>query len=96
MSLQKQTKKGVLKYRHPDIQEGYEFLAAIDKSENGQDVFRIKGKYIGMLCEMIEWSELGYSSYKEFLADRENNAMAVTEIVNEIFNEITGIFGKKS
>lgn len=91
-----QTEKGVLKYRHPDIVEGFDFLAAIDRIESLQDAYKVKGKFISKMQNMIDYSALGYSSWEEFLEDRENNLVAMAKIADEVFVEITKTLGKKN
>lgn len=93
--LEKNTDKGVLKYRMPDIEEGFYFLSSIEKISNAQDVFKIKGAFISLMKDMVQFKELGYDTYKEFLSDRENNAQAMSDIVKEVFDVITRELGKK-
>lgn len=94
--LEKETANGVLKYRMPDISEGYFFLAEIEQMKNAQDIFKCKGTFIKMMGDMILFKELGYSDYKEFLSDRENNEQAMNEIVSDVFDTITRGLAKKS
>ena len=93
---EKKTEKGVLKYRMPNIEEGYYFLSAIEKMGNAQDVWKAKGKFISMMAEMLDYKEIGYESYDDFLHDRDNNGEAVSEIVTEVFEVITRDLAKKN
>ena len=93
--MEKQTKKGVLKYRMPDIGEGYAYLAMVEAITTNADVFRIKSKIIKQMGELIDFKELGYENYQEVLNDKENMRHAIGEIGNEIFNDILELIGKK-
>jgi hypothetical protein len=95
-TLTKQTKKGVLKYRLPNIAEGYEYLALIDTVEKNSDLFKIKAQFIMKMSDLLEWKELGYESYNEVLNDKENMKTILSDIASEIFSDITGTFEKKS
>lgn len=94
--LEKETPKGVIKYRMPNIEEGYYFLAAIERMGSAQDVFKVKGKFVSMMSEMINYKDAGFESYDDFLSDRENNAQPMADIVAEVFDTITRELGKKN
>lgn len=91
-----ETPGGILKYRLPDIAEGFDFLAVIERISCAQDVFKIKGNFSRMMGPMIDYNGLGYASYDEFLRDRENNTAAMAAIADEFFIEITRALGKKN
>jgi hypothetical protein len=90
-----ETPKGTLKYRFPNIAEGYFFLSAIKSISSAQDIFRIKGDFIEKMEPMVDYKSLNYESYDDFLNDRENNTLAMTRIADEVFIEITRTLGKK-
>ena len=94
--LEKSTDKGILKYRMPNIEEGYYFLSAIERMSNAQDVFKVKGKFVSMMSDMLSYKDIGFETYEDFLSDRENNAQAVADIVTEVFDTITRELGKKN
>ena len=94
--FEKETPKGVLKYRMPNIEEGYYFLSAIEKMGSAQDVWRAKGKFISMMSDMVDFKSIGYESYNDFLSDRENNGQAMSEMVSDVFDTITSELGKKN
>lgn len=94
--LEKETSKGVLKYRMPNIEEGYYFLAAIEKMGTAQDIWKAKGKFISLMSEMISYKDIGYDSYQDFLHDRENNGQIMADMVSEVFDTITSELGKKN
>jgi hypothetical protein len=89
------TNKGVLKYRLPDISEGYEFLCYVDTIKDSSDMFRIKAKIIKNMGHLIDFKELGYVDYVEVLNDRENMRDALAEISKVIFDDILELLGKK-
>lgn len=94
---EKTTPKGVLKYRMPNIAEGYFYLSAITsiKINTMGDAFTIKGTFIPQMKELIDFSGLGYESYDDFLEDLENNFIPTKEIADEIFIAVTSVLGKK-
>lgn len=94
--LEKKTDKGILKYRMPDCSEGYEYLAMIDQLESYKEVFRVRGKFIKMMGELVLYKDLGYNTYQEALDDKENMFQPLTEIAEEILNDVTEALGKKS
>lgn len=89
------TPRGVLKYRLPDISEGYTFLSYVDSIKNAAEVFVIKGRIIKNMGSLLAYSELGYASYDEVLNDKENMRDALSEISKEIFDDIIELLGKK-
>jgi hypothetical protein len=93
---EKETAKGQLKYRLPNVAEGYDFLSAIEKIENAQDAFKIKGKFISKLENLVDHKSLGYASFEELLEDDENNFVVLGQIADEIFIAITKALGKKN
>lgn len=89
------TNKGALKYRLPDIAEGYEYLAIIDTIKTSSDVFKVKSKIIAAMGDLLEYKELGYADYKEVLNDKENMRDALAEVSKHIFDDIIELLGKK-
>lgn len=94
-SLEKQTSKGVIKYRMPNIVEGYEFLALIETVDGASGFFKAKAKFISNLSPLIDYSACGFSSYEELLNDKENMMFPLSEIAQEVFDDITGALAKK-
>lgn len=93
---EKTTNKGVLKYRMPNIAEGYAFLALVDRMQSVGDMIAVKGKFLMQMSHLLDYSALGYSSYEEVLNDKENMTLPLAEIVTELFADITGAFEKKN
>ena len=95
-ALFKQTDKGVLKYRMPDIAEGHMYLAMFDKINTNADVLRIMSGIMKNMVELIQYQELGYVTYQEVLTDKENMTAAISEIAKEIYDDILGMLIKKN
>jgi hypothetical protein len=93
--LEKQTGKGVLKYRMPNIVEGYEFLSMIESVNGSSGFFKAKAKFISNLSPLLDYSACGFSSYDELLNDKENMMHPISEISQEVFDDITGALAKK-
>lgn len=93
---EKKTDKGVLKYRMPNIHEGYSFLSLVERIETAQDLWKVKAKFIESMSSLIDYKSIGYSSYEDFLFDKENNAEICSEICDEVFNDVTSIIKKKT
>lgn len=94
--MEKVTPKGVLKYRLPNIAEGYEFLSLCERIKTGADLLRIKGKFISIMSPLVDYKSLGYSSYLEMLEDKDNMYSALDEIASEIYEDILAVLGKKN
>lgn len=90
------TSKGVLKYRLPNIAEGYEYLAMCDAIKTGSDVHRITGKFISKMSDLLDYKSLGYETYQEVLEDKENMYEPLSFIAREIFDDILAVLAKKS
>jgi hypothetical protein len=80
----------------PNIAEGYEFLSMIDSIKTSGDFFRIKGKFIAGMSQLLDYSTLGYASYDELLNDKDNMMHPLTQISQEIFDDISGALAKKN
>ena len=93
--MQIETPKGALKYRLPDISEGYEFLCYVDSVKTASDVFRVKSKIIKNMEPMVEFKSLGYENYQDVLNDKENMRDALSEISKAIFDDILELLTKK-
>lgn len=94
--FEKNTEKGVLKYRLPNIEEGFEFLSSVERIQSLQDAYKVKGKFVPKMKFLIDYGSIGYKSWEEFLDDKDNNFVAVAEIADEIFVDIVKVLGKKN
>lgn len=90
------TPKGVLKYRMPNIAEGYFFLSLVDGTKTAHDVIRVKGVFLQEMSNLIKWEELGYEQYSDLLFDRENMTLPLKQIADELMTEISSFFRKKN
>lgn len=93
---EKQTLKGVLKYRMPNVIEGFDFLSMVEGIKNGADLFRVKGKFISKMDSLIDYSACGYGSWDELLNDKEAMFHPLSEIAQEIFDDVTAVLVKKN
>jgi hypothetical protein len=90
------TNKGVLKYRLPNIAEGYDYLCLVDQVSTAQDIFRIRGVIINKMGDLINYKELGYSNYDEVLNDKENMRDILASISKEVFDDVIELISKKN
>lgn len=93
---EKQTPKGVLKYRMPNVIEGFEFLSMVESIRTGADLFKVKGKFIGKMGGLIDYSSCGYQSWNELINDKEAMFHPLSEIAQEIFDDVTAVLVKKN
>lgn len=93
---EKQTAKGVLKYRMPNIAEGYYYLSLCDQVKTGADILRIRGKFIENMSSLLDISSLGFKDYNEALEDKDNMYVPLSEIAQEIYDDIVGTLAKKN
>jgi hypothetical protein len=93
--LEKKTDKGILKYRMPNVVEGYEFLALIETVNGSSGFFKAKAKFISNLYPLLDYSSLGYKDYSDLLDDKVTMMHPLSEISQEVFDDITGALAKK-
>jgi hypothetical protein len=91
-----QTPKGLLKYRMPNVSEGFEFLSLLEVVKTNSDMFRVKAKLIGPIENLVDYSSCGYASYKELLDDKENMFHPLSEIAQEVYSDIVSVLIKKT
>lgn len=92
---EKITEKGALKYRMPNIPEGYEFLALIESVNGSSGYFKAKAKFISNLESLLDFSSLDYKNFDELLEDKDTMFKPLSEIAQEVFDDITGALAKK-
>ena len=88
-----ETTKGVLKYRMPNVAEGFTFLSAI---MTNKDVLSMKASFANCMSEMIDFKSIGYDSYTEFLNDIENNITPMAKITDDVYQSVIGALAKKN
>lgn len=93
--LEKKTEKGILKYRMPNVVEGYEFLSMIESVNGASGFFKAKAKFIANLSPLLDYSAFEYKSFDELLNDKETMFKPLSEISQEVFDDITGVLAKK-
>lgn len=94
--LEKKTEKGTLKYRMPNVVEGYEFLSMIEAVSDASGFFRAKAKFIANLGPLLDFSGCGFATYGELLEDKKAMMHPLSEISQEVFDDITEALQKKT
>lgn len=96
-NLSKQTEKGVLKYRMPNILESYDILECSGITEGKPSQLKMKRNIIASMGYLIDFSEVeGVSSYDDLLNDTENMIIPLGEIADEVIVKAFSAFKKKS
>lgn len=94
---EKQTEKGVLKYRMPNILESYDILECSGITEGKPSQLKMKRNIIASMGYLIDFSGIeGVSSYDDLLNDTENMIMPLGEIADEVIVKAFSAFKKKS
>jgi hypothetical protein len=93
--LEKKTSKGTLKYRLPNVVEGYEFLALVENTQGTSGFFKAKAKFISNLAPLLDYTNCGYPSFDDLLNDKENMMQPLSEISQEVLDDIMAAFSKK-
>jgi len=94
----KETDKGVLKYRMPNILEIYDILDSsgiYDKEKKSQ--LRIKGNVLKSMGFLIDFSGIeGVESYEQLLEDADCMMVPLASIADEVMLKTFDVFKKKS
>jgi hypothetical protein len=93
--LEKETTKGVLKYRMPNVAEGFYFLSLAENTDTAEGILVTKGKIIASLKDMVDFRSLGYETFIDMLDDKENNFKALDKIAGEILYDLNEVLAKK-
>lgn len=95
--LEIKTDLGLLKYRMPNLIEIYDLLDKSDAVSNASRPFRIKREFIKNMSDLVDISGIeGVSSYDELLNKTEAMAQPLSQIADEVFVKVSGIFEKKA
>lgn len=95
--MEKQTDKGVLKYRMPNILESYDILECSGITEGKPSQLKMKRNIIASMGYLVDFSEIeGVSSYDDLLNDTENMIVPLGEIADEVIVKAFSAFKKKS
>jgi len=91
-----QTKRGVLKYRLPNVSECFEIIG-LTVGEDGKplSIFETKKKVIKIAAELADYESVGYSSRQEMIDDPENMLMPLSEIADQFYVLTINSFSKK-
>jgi hypothetical protein len=93
--LEKETAKGVLKYRMPNIIEAYDLLEFSGVSEGVKSNLKLKRNIVENMGSLLDFSGLeGVSSFDDMLSELDL-IHPVSEIADEIILKAFGAFGKK-
>ena len=93
---EKETSKGVLKYRMPNVPECFDILAALT-DEIGKPVAPMvaKKKIMEISVEMLDETSVGYESKQDMINDPENMLMPISEIADEFYKFASSALEKK-
>lgn len=94
--LEKQTDKGVLKYRMPNIAEGYFFLSLAEDTNSSQGMLQTKSKIIASLGALVNFKEAGYDSFNDLLNDKKAMWSIMDEIAGEVMYDLNEVLTKKN
>ena len=91
------TKKGILKYRMPNILEAYDILEASGISNGESSTLKLKKNIIAVMNPFIDFSGIKKAeSYNDLLEDTEDMLGPLSEIADEIILKSFVAFKKKN
>lgn len=91
-----ETKKGVLKYRMPNILEAYDLLEASGIAEGISNPLKLKRNIIANMGSLIDFSKIeGVSSYDDLLLSVEDMMEPLGSIADELVIKTFEVFKKK-
>lgn len=94
---EKQTERGVLKYRMPNILELYDLLDASGVNGGMSEILKVKRNVIAHMGKLIDYSEIeGASSYEELLNMLDVMILPLSEIADELIAKILDVSKKKN
>jgi len=94
--MEKKTKKGILKYRMPNILEAYDILEASGITEGAPSQLKMKKNIIQSMDYLLDFTEIeGVTTYAELLEDTENMIVPLGEIADEVISKAFNAFKKK-
>ena len=95
--MEKQTEKGILKYRMPNILEAYDILEVSGITDSKPSQLKMKRNIIASMSYLVDFSEIeGVGSYDELLMDTENMIVPLGEIADEVIVKAFNAFKKKN
>jgi hypothetical protein len=93
--MEKQTDKGILKYRMPNMLEAYDIIDAISINDGSPTILKQKRNVIKAMGPLIDCSSVG-KTYDEILGDPECFMESISSIADEIIIKTMDIFKKKT
>ena len=95
--MEKQTAKGILKYRMPNILEAYDILEVSGIADSKPSQLKMKRNIIASMGYLIDFSSIeGVNSYEELLLDTEDMIVPLGEIADEVILKAFTAFKKKN
>lgn len=95
--MEKQTDKGVLKYRMPNILELYDLLDASGVNGGMSEILKVKRNVIANMGSLIDYSEIdGANSYEELLNMLDVMIIPLSDIADELITKILDVSKKKN
>lgn len=91
----KETSKGVIKYRMPNIIEAYEILETSGVG-SGVSILSMKSKVIKQMEPLLDYSSIGVKDYAELLTMVDDMIIPLSEIADEIILKAFVAFKKKT
>lgn len=92
-----ETKKGVLKYRMPNILEAYDLLEASGITNGVTSTLKLKRNIIKEMEFLVDFSEIKeFSSYDNLLNDVEDMIEPLGKIADEVVVKTFEVFKKKT
>lgn len=91
------TKKGVLKYRMPNILEAYDLLDASGVSSGETNALKLKRNIMANMSKLIDFSECkDIQAYEDIIADVETFIEPLGSIADEVILKTFTAFKKKT
>jgi hypothetical protein len=93
----KETEKGILRYRMPNILESYDILECSGITEGKPSQLKMKRNIIASMGYLLDFSEIEeFKSYDDLLNDTECMIVPLGEIADEVIVKAFSAFKKKS
>jgi len=94
---EKQTDKGILKYRMPNVLEVFDLLDQSGVSQGLTDTLKIKRNILANISNLIDLSGLeGVNSYEDLLNDIDSFTAPLSQIADELIEKLFDVFKKKT
>lgn len=95
--MEKQTEKGILKYRMPNVLEVYDLLDLSGVNNGVSETLKVKRNVIQHMSALIDFSEIeDVKSYEDLLNIPEVVMIPLSDIADEVISKIFEVFKKKN